>query len=71
MTHVFFSRRHDDHCVDFVRLFLNRWDMGASHVNPRISRHRVRERVIAEMVEIYEGTGIWGEDPRETAIRED
>lgn len=27
VTHVFFSHLHFDHCLDFVRLFLNRWDM--------------------------------------------
>ena len=31
----------------------------------------VRERVIAEMAEIYKGTLIWGEDLMEIAIAED
>ena len=34
VTHVFFSHLHYDHCADFVRLFLNRWDMGANLVAP-------------------------------------
>ncbi len=34
VTHVFFSHLHYDHCADFVRLFLNRWDMGAGKVPP-------------------------------------
>jgi ribonuclease BN (tRNA processing enzyme) len=29
VTHVFFSHLHYDHCCDFARLFLTRWDMGA------------------------------------------
>ncbi len=27
VSHVFFSHLHFDHCLDFVRLFLNRWDI--------------------------------------------
>lgn len=27
VTHVFFSHLHFDHCLDFVRLFLHRWDI--------------------------------------------
>jgi ribonuclease BN (tRNA processing enzyme) len=34
VTHVFFSHLHYDHCVDFIRLFLNRWDLGAGRVPP-------------------------------------
>ena len=34
VTHVFFSHLHYDHCVDFIRLFLNRWDQGAGRVAP-------------------------------------
>lgn len=34
VTHVFFSHLHYDHCADFVRLFLNRWDQGAGRVPP-------------------------------------
>lgn len=32
VTHVFFSHLHYDHCCDFVRLFLTRWDQGADRV---------------------------------------
>ena len=42
----------------------------ASHVNPRVSRDDVRERVIAEMAEIYKGTLIWGENLMEIVIGE-
>lgn len=28
-THVFFSHLHYDHCLDYVRLVLTRWDQGA------------------------------------------
>ena len=34
VTHVVFSHLHYDHCADFVRLFLNRWDQGAGRVRP-------------------------------------
>jgi ribonuclease BN (tRNA processing enzyme) len=32
VTHLFFSHLHYDHCADFVRLFLTRWDMGADRI---------------------------------------
>jgi ribonuclease BN (tRNA processing enzyme) len=32
VTHVFFSHLHYDHCVDFPRLLLTRWDHGAGHI---------------------------------------
>lgn len=32
VTHMFFSHLHYDHCADFVRLFLTRWDMGADRI---------------------------------------
>jgi ribonuclease Z len=32
VTHIFFSHLHYDHCCDFARLFLTRWDMGANRI---------------------------------------
>lgn len=34
VSHVIFSHLHYDHCADFVRLFLNRWDQGAGKARP-------------------------------------
>ena len=32
VTHIFFSHLHYDHCTDYVRLFLQRWDQGAGRI---------------------------------------
>ena len=32
VTHIFFSHLHYDHCCDFARLLLTRWDMGAGKI---------------------------------------
>jgi len=29
VTHVFFSHLHYDHCLDYARLLITRWDQGA------------------------------------------
>ncbi len=34
VTHVFFSHLHFDHCLDFVRLFLHRWDISPPGTPP-------------------------------------
>ncbi len=34
VTHIFISHLHYDHCVDFIRLYLNRWDQGAGKIAP-------------------------------------
>lgn len=34
VSHVVFSHLHYDHTVDFIRLFLNRWDQGAGRLAP-------------------------------------
>jgi ribonuclease Z len=31
VTHAFFSHLHYDHCLDYARLVLQRWDMGAAN----------------------------------------
>jgi len=32
VTHVFISHLHYDHCMDYLRLVLQRWDMGADRI---------------------------------------
>jgi ribonuclease BN (tRNA processing enzyme) len=32
VTHAFFSHLHYDHCMDYARLVLQRWDMGADRI---------------------------------------
>ena len=32
VTHAFFSHLHYDHCLDYARLVLQRWDMGADRI---------------------------------------
>jgi ribonuclease BN (tRNA processing enzyme) len=32
VTHVFFSHLHYDHCSDYIRLLLTRWDQGADRI---------------------------------------
>jgi len=32
VTHLFFSHLHYDHCGDYARLVLTRWDQGAGHI---------------------------------------
>ena len=32
VTHAFFTHLHYDHCSDFIRLFLQRWDQGAGRI---------------------------------------
>ena len=34
VTHVFLSHLHFDHCLDFLRLFLHRWDMSRPGLAP-------------------------------------
>ena len=37
VTHLFFSHLHYDHCLDYARLVLTRWDQGAGKI-PELSR---------------------------------
>ncbi len=32
VTHVFFSHLHYDHCLDYARLLITRWDQGAGNI---------------------------------------
>jgi ribonuclease BN (tRNA processing enzyme) len=53
VTHVFLSHLHYDHCLDYPRLVLQRWDMGADRIpelkvyGPPPLRH-MTERLFAE-----------------------
>ncbi|MCH9675206.1 MAG: MBL fold metallo-hydrolase [Gammaproteobacteria bacterium] len=33
VTHVFFTHLHYDHCLDFVRLLMTRWDQGGGRID--------------------------------------
>jgi ribonuclease BN (tRNA processing enzyme) len=35
VTHVFFTHLHYDHCMDYGRLVLQRWDQGADRIPDR------------------------------------
>lgn len=53
VTHMFFTHLHYDHCSDYVRLMLNRWDQGGGIVpdlqvyGPRGTEH-MNERLFGE-----------------------
>ena len=41
VDHVFFTHLHYDHCLDYARLLLTRWDQGAGKLrNSRFTDHR-------------------------------
>jgi ribonuclease Z len=62
VSHAFFSHLHYDHCMDYARLVLQRWDMGAD----RIPDLRVYGPApIARMTELLFGEeGVYGPDIR-------
>ena len=62
VTHVFFSHLHYDHCMDYARLVLQRWDMGAG----RIPELRVYgPPPIARMTgQLFGEEGVFGADIR-------
>ena len=62
VTHAFFSHLHYDHCLDYPRLVLQRWDMGAD----RISDLEVYGPApIARMTSLLFGEdGVYGPDIR-------
>ncbi len=60
VTHVFFSHLHYDHCVDFPRLFLTRWDQAAGSV-PELKVYGPPP--IAKMCEqLFSREGVYGPD---------
>src|SRR5262245_51430860 len=62
VSHVFLSHLHYDHCMDFPRLVLQRWDMGADLV-PDLMVYGPTP--IARMTELLFGEdGVYGPDIR-------
>jgi ribonuclease BN (tRNA processing enzyme) len=62
VTHVFFTHLHYDHCMDYGRLVLQRWDQGAD----KISDLQVYgPPPIARMTELlFDTDGVYGPDIR-------
>lgn len=62
VTHAFFTHLHYDHCMDYGRLVLQRWDQGADRI---ADLHVYGPPPIARMTEQLFGTeGIYGPDIR-------
>jgi ribonuclease BN (tRNA processing enzyme) len=62
VSHAFFSHLHYDHCLDYPRLVLQRWDMGADRI-PDLQVYGPRP--IARMSELLFGPGgVWDPDIR-------
>jgi ribonuclease BN (tRNA processing enzyme) len=62
VTHAFFSHLHYDHCMDYPRLVLQRWDQGAGRI-PDLKVYGPAP--IARMTELLFGEdGVYGPDIR-------
>lgn len=62
VTHVFFSHLHYDHCLDYARLLLTRWDQGAGRI-PELEVYGPPHT--ARMTELLVGEdGVFGPDLR-------
>jgi ribonuclease Z len=62
VSHAFFSHLHYDHCMDYARLVLQRWDMGADRI-PDLMVYGPAP--IARMTELLFGEeGVYGPDIR-------
>lgn len=62
VSHAFFSHLHYDHCMDFPRLVLQRWDVGAGRI-PDLQVYGPTP--IARMTELLFGEdGVYGPDIR-------
>jgi len=60
VTHVFFTHLHYDHCVDYPRLLLTRWDQGAGEI-PELKVYGPPH--IARMTELlFSREGVYGPD---------
>ncbi len=60
ISHVFFSHLHYDHCVDYARLLLTRWDQGAGKI-PELRVHG--PEFMARMTELlFSPDGAFGPD---------
>jgi ribonuclease BN (tRNA processing enzyme) len=62
VSHVFFTHLHYDHCMDYARLVLQRWDQGADRI-PDLQVYGPPP--IARMTELLFGAdGVYGPDIR-------
>ena len=72
-THAFFTHLHYDHCMDYGRLFLQRWDQGADRIAdldvygpPPIARMTAQlfgaDGVYGPDIRVFAGRVIWGQD---------
>ena len=62
VTHVFLSHLHYDHCMEYPRLVLQRWDMGADLI-PDLQVYGPSP--LARMTEqLFSEDGVWGPDIR-------
>src|SRR5262245_58749806 len=62
VTHVFFTHLHYDHCMDYARLVLQRWDQGASKI-PELQVYGPPP--LARMTEqLFGEDGVYGADIR-------
>jgi len=62
VTHAFFTHLHYDHCMDYPRLVLQRWDMGADRVS---DLEVYGPPPIARMTELlFNDDGVYGPDIR-------
>jgi ribonuclease BN (tRNA processing enzyme) len=62
VTHAFFTHLHYDHCMDYARLVLQRWDQGADRI-PELDVYGPRP--IARMTEqLFGDDGVYGPDIR-------
>jgi ribonuclease BN (tRNA processing enzyme) len=62
VSHAFFSHLHYDHCMDYARLVLQRWDMGADRI-PDLGVYGPPP--IARMTDLLFGAeGVYGPDIR-------
>lgn len=60
VNHCFISHLHYDHCMDYQRLVLQRWDMGADKI-PDLAVYGPKP--IARMTEqLFGEDGVWGPD---------
>jgi ribonuclease BN (tRNA processing enzyme) len=60
ITDVFFTHLHYDHCLDYIRLVMTRWDQGADRI-PELNVYGPAH--IAKMTELVVGEGgIFGPD---------
>lgn len=60
VTHLLFSHLHYDHCVDYARLMLQRWDLGAGKI-PELEVYGPTP--VARMTELLFGRdGVYGPD---------